>query len=1154
MSAPAHRGGLIAMAVRRPVAVLMVVIALIVFGWVSYRRLRLNLMPDISYPTITLRTEYPGAAPEEIENLVARPIEQALGVVSGLVNLTTISRAEVCDAVLEYEWNTSMAAAAQEIREKLDTIQLPREAHRPLILRYDPQLDPVFRLGLYATDPTAIDLTRLRQIAEDEVQRELETVPGVAAAKVRGGLEAEIRVEIDEAALTSLNLTLEEVQQRLGRENVNLAGGSLREGQTEYLVRTLNEFRSLEEISDLAVAQRSGVDVRLRDIARVVRSHKERTVITRVAGHDSVEIDLFREADSNLIAVADAVRERTFGAPPSPWAGWLSFGAPRDADGKAREDERNRPVCRRLPAGVELVALADQSTFVRGALDEVNNTAIQGGLLSVLVLFLFLRKVALTLIVAIAIPVSIVATFALMHLFHVSLNVMSLGGLALSVGMMVDAAIVVLEAIDRRIENGQPRIEASIDGAHEVAGAVVASTLTTLVVFLPLAFVDGVAGQIFRDQALTVTFGLAASLGVALWLVPMLTARRLGDVPTVEAAAQGRGGGLGFPQFHLPLRDAWRAARSADAGILARLSLVWHALRLPIDLVLDLLRLAALLVILVLGGGMAIVLRWTLRGAEMLCAPFCRLIDWALGISWHVLPALIRLGLRQAVVLLLVCVAAVWGSAHLYGQLGADLMPRVRQGEFTIEMAMPIGTPIEATLAKTIALEAIVQAQPEVERFAAVIGAERDSNRASDEGEHTARLSVFLRRSDDPATTEDRVIENLRRLCREVPGIAALRFTFPVLFTFRNPVEVEVHGHDLETLRRVSSTVAARLARVPGLRDVRSTLTRGHPEVVIRYDRVRLARYGLSSWQVASAIRLKIQGEVATRFSERDRRIEILVRADEADARSVDRVRELIINTQAQTPIPLAAVADIERQDGPSEIRRIGHQRAVVVSGQMAGFDIGRTIEIIERELREIPRPEGIAFSVSGQSRELEVSLKSLNFALLLAAFLVYVVMASQFESLMQPLVIMLTLPLALVGVAPALYLLQIPLSVVAFIGMIVLAGIVVNNAIVLIDFANQLRAEGLPVAEAVSRASVVRLRPILMTTLTTVLGVLPMALGLGEGAEVRLPMAVTIIAGLSMSTGLTLLVIPMAYALVLRDRPARAVQEPARPDAEQSR
>ncbi|MEA2064141.1 MAG: efflux RND transporter permease subunit, partial [Gemmatimonadota bacterium] len=531
----------------RPVAITMVVIAVAVFGLVSYQRLSLSLMPDISYPSITVRTEYPGTAPEEIETVISRPIEQALGIVSGLVSISSISRAGISDVVLEFSWDTDLDDAISQIREKLDRLYFQPEIKKPLILRYDPSLDPIVRLALYGVD----DLYILRYIAEEEIERELEKLPGVAAVRVKGGLEEEIIVELDEGRLSTLNIGLDRVAGRLAQENINMAGGRLWEGQTEYLVRTLNEFKNLEEISDIVVETRGQALVRVRDLGRVYRGHKEREVITRAGGTESVEIEIYKEADANVVAVAEAISRRIYGS-----AAQKKFVAAmekkeqekqkqqeQEKDEKKAEKENEKKqggkqdrargktmtdfLSYSLPDSVQIRTLFDQSVFIKNSIDEVRNTAVLGGLLAIIVLFIFLRNLPSTLIVSIAIPVSIIATFAPMYLFDVSLNIMSLGGLALGVGMLVDNSIVVLESIFRCRTEGDDTARAAVRGTGEVGGAVLASTLTTIAVFFPIVFVEGIAGQIFGDMSLTVVFSLLASLLVALFVIPMLASRRL---------------------------------------------------------------------------------------------------------------------------------------------------------------------------------------------------------------------------------------------------------------------------------------------------------------------------------------------------------------------------------------------------------------------------------------------------------------------------------------------------------------------------------------------------------------------------------------------------------------------------------------------------
>ncbi|HLA41554.1 MAG TPA: efflux RND transporter permease subunit, partial [Candidatus Glassbacteria bacterium] len=525
----------------RPVAITMVVIAVVVFGLVSYQRLSLNLMPEISYPTMTVRTEYPGTAPEEVETTVSRPVEQALGVVSGLVSISSISKAGVSDVVLEFDWDTDLDEAMTQAREKLDRLYFPDEVKRPMILRYDPSLDPIVRLALYGGD----DLYQLRLLAEQEVERALEKLPGVAAVRVKGGLEEEVVIELEEGKLAALNIGLERVASRLGEENVNMAGGILREGDTQFLVRTLNEFKTLDEIAALVVEEKSGTPIRISDLGRVYRGHKEREVITRVGGQESVEIEIYKEADANVVTVAADIANLLYGTAEQRQYVEKMNGEPAGEGDQGKKDYAKDKrmtyfVAHELPAPVELRTLFNQSVFIKNSIDEVRNTAIIGGLLAVIVLFLFLNSVPSTLIISLSIPISIIATFAPMYLFGVSLNIMSLGGLALGVGMLVDSSIVVLESIYRCRQEGDDPVRSAVRGTGEVGGAVLASTLTTVAVFFPIVFVEGIAGQIFGDMALTVVFSLLASLLVALFVIPMLASRRIGgtDGSAREAAVR----------------------------------------------------------------------------------------------------------------------------------------------------------------------------------------------------------------------------------------------------------------------------------------------------------------------------------------------------------------------------------------------------------------------------------------------------------------------------------------------------------------------------------------------------------------------------------------------------------------------------------------
>ncbi len=1151
--------GLFRLVVERPVATLMLAIATAVFGWVSYQRLPLNLMPDLSYPTVTVRTEVAGYAPQEVESQISRPIEEALATTQGLAELESRSRAGMSDVVLEFAWGTDMNAAAQSVRERLQTTFLPEDAKRPLILRYDPGQEPILRVAL-AMDPADWDapqgdqaLYLLREVAEREIKRDLEALDGVAAVRVRGGLEKEIRVEAREDWLAARGVTLEQLTQTLSAENVNLPGGSIRDGDHEYLVRTLNEVRTVDEILGLEVRRGDGVRVPVRLLAEVTEGHKDREVISRLDGRAAVELEVFKAADANIVQISEQLQ----GVLRGPVTG-------SGPDGP----ERSGGIVSKLPASVVLVDLEDQARFIESSLSNLRSTALLGAILAVVVLFAFLRDFRATAIIAVAIPLSIVVTFAPLYIGGVSLNLMSLGGLALGIGMLVDNAVVVLESIQVYVERGDSRREAAVRGAADVAAAVTASTLTTVSVFLPIAFVEGVAGQIFGDLALAVVFSLLASLVVALLFVPMLAAQTLslgeGDRPmfseiratasfprAVAAWSSRTGGGVGAART-LPvagwlvfldlegtrtLVEAWRSR--SWGGRLLRLP--WWLARTAMLLLFELpwnlfvfgaavlARPAARLGKRVFGGGGGVVL----KAADA----FQRVYDAAAGRYAGAMGGILkRPGAVLGGAVLSVAVALPIGAT-----LGRSLIPELHQGRFTVELALPVGTTLARTADRVSTVEAALAGHPEIAHTHSIIGTESDADARSDEGEHTARVMVEMTPGGDLEAREAALMDDVRARIRAAESGATdglppadLRITRPSLFSFSTPIEVVLYDTDLDRLRDVSARAVDQMAALDGLTDVRSSLVAGYPEVRVRYDRLLLERYGLDTGTIARRIRDKVLGSAATTISRGDGRLELRVRVDEDDRRGLDDLRRLNVNPNVNPPIPLGSVASFDEAEGPSEIRRIDQRRAVAITANIDGFDISGQAGAISGALSRTEL-EGVEWEIAGQNREMERSLASLQLALSLAVFLVYVIMASTFESVLHPFVILVSVPLALVGVAGALALTGTPVSVVVLIGGIVLAGVVVNNAIVLVDTINRLRADGMERIQAIHEGARLRLRPILITTLTTVLGLLPLSLGIGEGAEVQKPLALTIIAGLSSSTLLTLVVIPVVYAVLTK-------------------
>ncbi|TNE86896.1 MAG: efflux RND transporter permease subunit [Deltaproteobacteria bacterium] len=1133
-------GGLFLHVVTHPVAVSMIFLAALVFGYVSYKRLAIELMPDIGYPTITVRTTYEGAAPGEVENQVSRPLEEALATLDGLVTLESRSRAGSSDVVLGFGWDTDMSAAVQTVRENLQTTFLPDGVDRPLILRYDPSLDPFLRIAVAVDDPDAnpeTALVGLREIAEDDIKRRLESTEGVAAVRVRGGLEREIRIEVREDWLGARKLQLSEVQSALSSQNINLAGGSILEGDTEYLVRTLNEYRDLDELKALAIRRSDGVTIRLDEVARVTEGHREREVVSLLDGSEAVELEVFKEADANVVSVAAEVMTALNGTPS------VGFGLPGDPG-----------IIGELPDGVHLAVLDNQAEFIEAAIDNLFSTALLGGVLAIVILFLFLKDFRSTRIIGIAIPMSVVIGFAPLYLTGVTLNLMSLGGLALGVGMLVDNAVVVLESIQRFTEEGKDRVTASVLGVQEVAAAVTASTLTTVAVFFPITFVEGVAGQLFGDLALAVVSSLLASLAVALFAVPTMAARGgMSDGVEAEgffaALLQGEGFVTALKRLAVqPVREGY-----AESAAWAREKL-WRRAMFPylwaralfllgagLGLYTALLGSAWVSRIVVWVAGQ--VLRPLAAGAMLAANAFQSVYGRVENRYSRVLGRALngRFGVLFAAALVFVLSL---GGARI---LGSELIPEVHQGRFTVEAAMPVGTPLGRTEKVLRMAEEIVRQHPEVASVYTQIGADNRADAGADEGEHSGRLRVQLVSSGRIAEQEARVMEDLRIALADLPKLQ-VKMARPALFSFATPVEVVVFGWDLKRLREAGDKVTDRIAAVDGMRDVRSSLVRGHPEILVRYDRDRLQRFNLDPATVAARVRDKIQGVTATQIRRGDRRIDLKVQLDVRDRASLADLQQININPNLIPPIPLAAVASVEEVEGPSEIRRVDQQRAVVITANLAGFDLGSASSLIADAMRGADLGDDFTWRMAGQSTEMQDSLSSLRFALLLAVFLVYVIMASTFESLLHPFIILGSVPLALVGVVAALLPLGMPISVVVFIGMIVLAGVVVNNAIVLVDTVNRRIVEGMDVDEALRVGAAMRLRPILITTATTVLGLLPLSLGLGAGSEIQQPLALTVIGGLLSSTLLTLLVIPAAYGALhsLRTRVVPVADEPA--------
>ncbi len=1051
---------LIEIATERRVTIAMFTVAIVLFGMVSLSRLKVNLLPDISYPTITIRTELTGGAPLEVENLITKPIEETVGIIKNVRLVRSVSRSGQSDVILEFLWGTDMDIAGVDVREKLDLLLLPLEAGRPMLLRFDPANEPILRLALRekqgesAEQSTEGRLKALRRLAEDRLKTDLEAVEGTAAVKVSGGLKDEIQVRVDQERLSQLGLSIDQVASRLRAENVNLSGGRLEQGNQRFLVRTINEFTSVEQMADSIVANVEDRPVYLRDIATVTQGYKEREAITRVDGKESVELAVYKEGDANTVQVADRLKGQL---------------------GRVRAS---------LPDNLELTTVYDQSTFISAAISQVTSAALGGGLLAIIVLFGFLRDARATLIIGLAIPVSVIGTFLLMYSSDVTLNIMSLGGIALAVGMLVDNSIVVLENIVRKREEGENVLEAARSGTAEVAMAVTASTLTTVAVFFPMIFISGVAGELFKDQALTVSFALAFSLVVALTLIPMLAA-------------------LGSSQ------------RYADEADLSSPSLFT--------------KLAAFVVKL---------FRWAFAGVSWVVGMFMVIPSAALrglyNAAASIYPGILGWSLRNRGIVLILATAVFVFTMSLVPRLGTELIPQLSQGEFSVDIRLPPGSPLAETDRSVLKVQ---EKTSQLEQVAMAYSVSGTGNRLDaspvDSGEHTGSIAVTLKKGSG-RDTENQVMNAMRAEMKQLPGMQ-YEFSRPSLFSFSEPLQVQISGHDLERLAQYSAQLVRAMSGSDRFSDIKSSIEEGNPEIQIVFDQERAAKLGLAVRDIANRVVANVRGELATRYTWRDKKIDVLVRSVDTQKASVEDIRNLIVNPASDRPVTLGAVADVEIARGPSEIRRVAQERVAIITASVSYGDLGTAVTELQSLVDAIGPLQGISANVAGQSEEMTQSFDSMKFALALAVFLVYLVMASQFESLVHPFVILFTIPLALVGAVLGLYVTGTTVNVVALIGVIMLAGIVVNNAIVLVDMINQFQSRGVEKQEAIMSAGKARLRPIMMTTLTTVLGLLPMAIGFGEGSEVRTPMAITVIGGLLVSTILTLVVIPVMYSLMDR-------------------
>ena len=1038
--------------VSRPATVLMLVLGILLLGGISFRRLGVELLPELANPRLFVEVEAGDLPPSEVEARITAPIEAAASLSRGVVDVASVSSTGGAQVTVEYGWGADMDAAFLDLQKGLAEFARREEVEEISVSRHDPNGRPVVVAAF--RHPEVDDLDALRRTAESIVRSELVRLPGVAAVEVVGARRLEVEVLTDAYTLEAYGLTLEQLAAAVRNANRNMSGGSIVEMGRRYLIRGVGEFSSAADLEGLVVTQvsaeaaapeagqgsggpaegagaaaASGASeprakpVFLRDVAEVRQVLSEPRSIVRLDGRRCLGLEIYREARHNTIDAARAVH------------GQLE-------------------VLRRSLPGYEIEVIQDQSRFIAAAVSEVEETGLVGVLLAVAVLFVFLRRLGVTAVISLAIPISVVATFNLMYFGELSLNLMTLGGLALGAGMLVDNAIVVVENVFRHMERGESPARAAVLGAGEVGGAITSATLTTIVVFLPIVYLQGAAGELFREQAWTVAFSLLSSLFVALVVIPMLCSRLL-----------GRGG-------------------APPAG------------RVPFP------RYGALL------------------GAL----------------------------LRRRVPVVLVAAALVAGTAAVLSRLGSEFMPHLDPGQLSLHLTLPEGTRLDRTEGAVRNVESSIAASlgPELAHLYSRVGRAAGSAGPGEllAGENHAVIHVQL--GEGSPVTAAALAEALgeapagpdaqvRYLLRETALETSLGRP-------EAPVVVEIHGQSLGVLAGLAEEVEERLAGIEGLHGVESSLAPGRPEIEIVVDRAAAAAFHLGIDAIGSQLQSLLSGQEAGRLRQRGEAADIVIRRPRV---TPEELGGLLLEAPGGLRVRLDEVSRLRASLTPREILRRNQQRVVTVSARLdEGEPFDRVAGRVTEALGGVSAPPEYGFDLTGEEKLRQDSFRNLRFALILAVVLVYMVMAAQFESLLHPFVILLTIPLAGVGAVALLLALGMPLNVMSFIGVILLAGIAVNDSIVLVDRINRNRRSGQELEEAIVNAGRTRIRPILMTSLTTMLALLPLAAGAGEGAVLRAPMAVAVIGGLFSCTALTLAVVPCVYHLfarVDRLRPAQA-------------
>ncbi len=1015
------------LSIKRPVCVIMALIAVLIIGSVSLTRLEMDLLPSLTMPVAVVTARYEGAGPSEMETLVTRPFEAILSSVSDMKSLKTVSTNEYSLIILNFGENTDMDYATLEIREKVDMVKtmLPDGVTDIMVMKINPNdFESTMEIGISAKS----DLSDLTRKVEDQVINKLKRISGVASVTLRGGAGEEIRIALSSDRLLAYGLDKSTVSQYLALENLNMPAGNLETSGLSMYLRTDGEFGDLEDIKNLILPTPAGGIIRLRDIGEVTLAESQLNSISYVNGSQALNLSIQKQSEANLVAVC-------------------------------RQINASLEELRTLYPDLSFHTVYDGSVYIEQAISAVVDAVIQGSVLSVLILFLFLRNWRATLIIGLSIPVSIVGTFVMMFLWGINLNLMSLGGLALGVGMVVDNSIVVLENIYRYRHEGLGLKPAAEKGSRDVLLAITASTLTAIVVFVPILFIEGFTGQVFKEMALIMTFSMIASLLVAITFVPMISSRIL----DLEGKSAGK----------------------PSKGPFSKLLDGWEHLY------------------------------------EKLASGYSRLLNVCIR----------RKGVTIATAIILFALSLL--SAL---NVGFEYFPSMDEGVITVSITLPKGSTLSETHSMAFKVETLARQIPELQETYITIG-----NSGSVLDRSTTEKATLTLNVGDVTERKRNITQIADELRKKVANLAGA--DIKILDDSRvmgismgeSAVDIRVSGDDTEELKRLSGDLKYLVERIPGLTEVESSIEEETTEAVIRVDRNKAVLYGLTGAQIGDSVRSAINGSLATRYKYRGSEIDVMAYSLEEGIQSLEEINNIPVQSPRGVLIPLSELADIALQKSPANIIREDQKRTVSITANLGDRALNRVTEDLEEAFKDYAFPEGYTYTFEGQQQDLFEAFDALIKALALSVLLVYMLLAAQLESFIHPFTIMLSVPLALTGGLISLAASGMRLSIPAFIGMIMLVGIVVNNAIVLIDCINRLRQEGMTKEAAVAKAGPLRLRAILMTTLTTLLGILPMVIGGQQGSEIMVPLSVAVTGGLTLSTFVTLLVLP-AFYLVFDD------------------